>query len=83
MTFPPFLNSDHVAISVFIDFLFAQVDAPFHYTTFNCSLADCSSFHNQISNVPWKDIFKLGAFVVVVEICGRCIQIGLNVYMYI
>ena len=41
MDFPPFGNSDHVAVSVFIDFPSnLQQDALFHHTAYDYSLAD-------------------------------------------
>ena len=41
MAFPPFRNSDHVVVSVSIDFLLnTKRDAPFHRITYDCSCAD-------------------------------------------
>ena len=41
MAFPPLENSDHVAVSVFIDFPSnSQQDAPFHRIAYDHSCAD-------------------------------------------
>ena len=62
MAFPPLGNSDHVVVSVSIDFLsYSQLDAPFHYIAYDYSRADWDSLHNHLRDVPWKDIFKLSA----------------------
>ena len=42
MALPPLGNSDHVDVSISIDFLsYSRHDAPFHHTTYNYSCADC------------------------------------------
>ena len=39
MAFPPLGNSDHVVVSISIDFpSYSQQDTPFHYPAFSCSL---------------------------------------------
>ena len=41
MAFPPLGNSDHVVVSVSIDFLInSKWDAPFHRIAYDCSCAD-------------------------------------------
>ena len=57
MTFPPLGNSDHVIVSVSIDF--PKRDAPFHCIASDHSCADCDSLHDHLRDVPWEDIFKL------------------------
>ena len=45
MAFPPLGNSDHVAVSVFIDFSSnSQQDVPFHHITYGYSHADWMVF---------------------------------------
>ena len=61
MAFPPLGNSDHVVVSVSIDFLSnSQQDMPhFHCIAYNYFCADWDSLHNHLRDVPWNDIFKL------------------------
>ena len=62
MAFPPLGNSDHVIISVSIDFLsHSQQDAPFHRIAYDYSCAHWDGFRDHLRDVPWEDIFKLGA----------------------
>ena len=61
MAFPPLGNSDHVVVSVSIDFLSnSQQDAPFHHTAYDYSRADWDGLCDHIRDVPWEGIFKLG-----------------------
>ena len=81
MAFRPLGNSDHVVVSVSIDFLLAsQLDAPFHRKVYDYSRADWDGLRNHLRDVPWEDIFKLGAFAAASEFCER-IQDGINVYI--
>ena len=51
MDFYPLENSDHVVVSVSIDFLSnSQWDAPFH--PYDCSCADCDGLHDHLRDVP-------------------------------
>ena len=62
MAFPPLGNSDHVVVSVSIDFPSnSQWDAPFHHIAYDYSCADWDDLHDHLRDVPWEDIFKLGA----------------------
>ena len=62
MAFPPSGNSDHVVVSVSIDFLSnSQRDAPFHWITYGYSLADWDGLCDHSRDVLWVDIFKLSA----------------------
>ena len=62
MAFPPLGNSDHVVVSVSIDFpTNSQQDAPFHRIAYDYSRADWDGLHDHLRDVPWEDIFKLGA----------------------
>ena len=62
MAFPLLENSDHVVVSVSIDFPSnSQWDAPFHHIASDYSHADWDGLHDHLRDVPWEDIFKLGA----------------------
>ena len=62
MAFPPLGNSDHVVVSVSIDFPSnSQRDAPFHRIAYDYSHADWDGLRDHLRDVPWEDIFKLGA----------------------
>ena len=62
MAFFPLGNSDHVGFSVSIDFSSnSQRDAPFHRLAYGYSHADWDSLCDHLRDVPWEDIFKLGA----------------------
>ena len=62
MVFPPLGNSDHVIVSVFIDFPSnLQRDATFHCIAYDYPSADWDSLFDHLRDVPWEDIFKLGA----------------------
>ena len=60
MAFPPLGNSDHVVVSVSIDFpTNSQRDAPFHRIAYDYSRADWDGLGDHLRDVPWEDIFKL------------------------
>ena len=62
MVFPPLGNSDHVVVSVSIDFPSnSQRDAPFHRIAYDYSRADWDGLHDHLRDAPWEDIFKLSA----------------------
>ena len=68
MAFPPLGNSDHVVVSVSIDFPSnSQWDAPFHCIAYGYSCADSDGLWNHLSDVSWEDIFKLSAFAAASE----------------
>ena len=61
MAFPPLENSDHVVVSVSIDFSSdSKRNAPFHHIAYDYSRADWDSLHDHLRDAPWEDIFKLG-----------------------
>ena len=67
MAFPPLGNSDHV-VSVSIDFPSnSQWDAPFHYIAHDYSCANWDGLCDHLRDVPWEDIFKLGASLLFVN----------------
>ena len=60
--FPPLGNSDHVVISVSIEFPSnSQLDTPFHLRASEYSWADWDGLCDHLKDVPWEEIFKLGA----------------------
>ena len=52
MTFPPLDNSDHIVVSVSIDF--SSISKQYVY-----SRADWDGFHDHLRFVPREDLFKL------------------------
>ena len=81
MAFPPLGNSDQVVVSVSIDFpTNSQQDAPFHRIAYDYSLADWDGLRDHLRDVPWEDIFKLGASAAAIEFC-EWVQVGIDVYI--
>ena len=81
MAFPPLGNSDHVVVSVSIDFpLNAKQDTPFHRMAYDYSCADWDGLCDHLRDVPWEDIFKFSASAAAGEFC-ECIQVGTDVYI--
>ena len=63
MAFPPLENSDHVIVSVSIEFLSNSIgDTSFYYKAYDYSCADWYGLCNHLRDVLREDIFKLGAF---------------------
>ena len=74
-------NSDHVVVSVSINFPSnLQRDAPFHRIAYDYSCADWDSLCDHLRDVPWEDIFKLGASDAASEFCVW-FQVGIDVYI--
>ena len=70
MAFPPLGNSDHVTVSVPIDFPSnSQGDALFHRIAYDYSCADWDDLRDLLRDVPWEDIFKFGASAGAGESC--------------
>ena len=81
MAFPPLGNSDHVVVSVSIDFpTNSQRDATFHRIAYDYSRADWDGLRDHLRNVPWEDIFKLSAPAAASEFC-EWVQVGIDVYI--
>ena len=81
MTFPPLGNSDHVVVSVSIDFpTNSQQDVPFHRIAYDYSLADCDGLQDHLRDVPWVDNFKLSVSAAASEFC-EWVQVGIDVYI--
>ena len=59
MAFPPLGNSDHVAVSLSINFpSYSQQNALFHRIAYNYTRADWDGLCDHLRGVPWEDIFK-------------------------
>ena len=57
MAFPPLGNSDHVVVSVSVDFLSSsQRDVPFHRIAYDCSQFDWDGRGDHLRDVPWGNI---------------------------
>ena len=70
MAFSPLGNSDHVVVSVSIDFPSnSQRDAPFHRIAYDYSRTDWDGLRDHLRDLPWEDIFKLGASAPTSEFC--------------
>ena len=81
MAFPPLGNSDHVVVSVSIDFpINSKQDALFHCMVYDYSRADWDGLCDHLREVPWEDIFKLSASAAGGEFC-EWVQVGLDVYI--
>ena len=81
MAFPPLGNSDHVVVSVSIDFPSnSQRDAQFHCIAYDYSRADWDGLCDHLRDVPWEDIFKLSASAAASEFC-EWVQVGIDVYI--
>ena len=81
MAFPPLGNSNHVVVSISIDFPSnSQRDAAFHCKAYDCSRADWGSLCDHLRDVLWEDIFKFCASVVANEFC-ECVKVEIDVYI--
>ena len=70
MAFPPLGNSDHVVVSVSVDFLVnSKQDGPFHCIAYNYFLIHWDGLCDHLTDVPLGDIFKLSAFAAASEFC--------------
>ena len=77
--FPPLGNSDHVVVSVSIDFPSnSQQDAPLHHIAYGYSCADLDGLCDHLRDAPWEDIFKLSASAAASEFC-ESVQVGIDV----
>ena len=81
MAFPPLGNSDHVVVSVSIDFpRNSKQDTPFHRMAYDYSRADWDGLRDHLRDVPWEDIFKLSASAAASQFC-EWVQVGIDVYI--
>ena len=81
MAFPPLGNSDHVIVSVSIDFPSnSQQEVLFHCIAYDYSHDYWYGLHDHLRDVSWEDIFKLGASAAASEFC-EWVQVGTDVYI--
>ena len=81
MAFSLLGNSDHVIVSVSIDFPTNwKQDALFHCIAYDYSHGDLASLCDYLRDVPWEDIFKLSASAAASEFC-EWVQVGIDVYI--
>ena len=81
MAFSPWGNSDHVVVSLSSNFSSnSQQDTSFHCIAYDFSCADWDGLCDHLRDVPWEDIFKLGASAAASEFC-EWIQVGIDVYI--
>ena len=81
MAFPPWGNSDPVVVLFSIDFSSnSQQDVSFHLIAYDYSCADWDGLHDHLRDVPWEDIFKLGASAAASEFC-EWVLVGIDVYI--
>ena len=57
-----------------------QRDTLFYHLTYEYSCADWDGLHDHLRDVPWEDIFKVGASAAASEFC-EWVQVGLNAYI--
>ena len=80
MAFPPLGNFDQV-VSVSIDFPSnSQRDATFHCIAYDYSRAGWDGLRDHLRDVPWEDVFKLGASAAASEFCDW-LQVGIDGYI--
>ena len=81
MAFPLLENSDHVVVSVSIDFpINSKQDIPFHHMAYDYSCADWDGLCDHLRDVPWEYVFKLSASAAASEFC-EWVQVGIDVYI--
>ena len=81
MAFPPLGNSDHVVVSVSIDFpIDSKQDVPFHRVVYDYFRADWDGLRDHLRDVPWEDIFKLSTSAAASEFC-EWVQAEIDIYI--
>ena len=83
MAFPPLGNSDHVVVSVYIEFpTNSQWNTPFHHIAYDYFCGDWDGLCDHLRDVPWEDILKLGASTASTASSEFCewVQVGIDVY---
>ena len=82
MVLHPLRNSDHVVVSVSIDFpISSKYDALFHCMAYNYSLADWDGLCDHLRDLPWEDMFKLTASASATTEFWERIQVGIDKYI--
>ena len=81
MAFSSLKNSNHVVLSVSIDYLSNLIwDAPFHHIAYDYFHACWNGLHDHLKDFPWENIFKLGASTAASEF-SKWVQVGIYVYI--
>ena len=81
MAFPPLGNSDHVVVSVSIDFpTNSQQNALFHRIAYDNSHAHWYGLCDHLRDLSWEDVFKLGASASANEFC-EWVWVGIDLYI--
>ena len=60
---------------------FHQIHAPFHHIAYEYSGADWDDLCDHLRDVPWEDIFKLGASVAASKF-SEWVQVGIDIYIH-
>ena len=82
MAFPRLQNSDHVVVSISINFpTNSKRDTPFHRIAYDYSRADCDGLRDHLREVRWEDIFKVSTFAAASEFC-ELVHVGIDVYIH-
>ena len=75
-------NSDHVLVSIFIDFpTNSQWDALFDCIAYDYSRVDWDGLNDHLKDVSWDDIFKLSASAAASKFCVSGFKLEL-MYIY-
>ena len=85
MAFPPFGNSDHIVVSVSIDFPSnSQWDALFHCIAYDYSHANRGGLHDHLRDVPWEEYYVPSFSLLLLLLLGNFVsglQVGIDVYI--
>ena len=82
MAFPPLGNSDHLVVSVSIDFPSnSQQGVPFHFIAYDYCCADWDGLRDHLRDIPWQDIFKLSASAAAASEFCEWVQVEIDVYI--
>ena len=81
MIFTSLGNSDHVVVSVSIDFpINSKWEVLFHCIAYNYFFADWDSLRDHLRDALWQNIFELSASAASSEFC-EWEQVGIDVYI--
>ena len=81
MVFPPLEISDHVFVSVSIDFpSHSKQDILFHGIVYDYYCTDWGGLCDPFRDVPWEDIFKFSVSAAAREF-REWVQVGINAYI--
>ena len=81
MAFRPLENSDHVAVSVSINFSSnSKRDAPIYCIAYDYIRANWDGLRDPLRDAPWEDVFKLSGPAAASEFC-EWVQVGSDIYI--